>query len=144
MAAEVNLGVLIIAAAADSINPCVFGVLIFLVAYMTKVFKSSKRMLIGGFVYIASVYISYFLLGLGILAFVQSVDVAITFYWVAAFVAILAGLFEIKDYFWYGKGFSLLFCCTGRIAMYRSSLLCYIRIAFPGTVYRRYSIIASL
>ena len=124
MVAEVNLGVLIVAAAADSINPCVFGVLIFLVAYMTRVFKSSKRMLIGGFVYISSVYISYFLLGLGILAFVQSVDVAITFYWVAAFVAILAGILEIKDYFWYGKGFSLQILPGGseRIKMYTKQI----------------------
>src|SRR3989344_41873 len=120
MVAEVNLGVLIVAAAADSINPCVFGVLIFLVAYMTKVFKSTRRMLIGGLVYITSVYISYFLLGLGILAFVKSIDVAITFYWVAAFIAIFAGLLEIKDFFWYGKGFSLQIMPGGakRIRMY--------------------------
>lgn len=118
--AELSLGVLIAAAAADSINPCVFGVLIFLVAYMTKVFKSKHRMLVGGLVYIISVYVSYLLLGLGILKFVQSVDLAIGFYWVAAFIAILAGLLEIKDYFWYGKGLSLQILPGGaqRIKMY--------------------------
>src|SRR3989344_5849428 len=120
MVAEVNLGIIIVAAAADSINPCVFGVLIFLVAYMTKVFKSTRRMLIGGLVYITSVYISYFLLGLGILAFVKSIDLAITFYWVAAFIAIFAGILEIKDYFWYGAGLTLQILPGGakRIRMY--------------------------
>lgn len=104
---ELSIGLLVIAAAADSINPCVFGALIFLVAYMTKVFKSSRRMLLGGLAYVSSVYIGYFLLGLGILAFVQSVDVAMLFYWLAAIIALVAGALEIKDYFFYGKGFTL-------------------------------------
>jgi cytochrome c biogenesis protein CcdA len=122
--ADISLGVLVIAALADSINPCVFGVLIFLVAYMTKVFKSKHRMLVGSAVYISSVYVTYFLLGLGILKFVQSVDVAIAFYWFAAFVAIIAGLLEIKDFFWYGKGVTLQIMPGGakRLKMYTSQL----------------------
>ena len=36
-----------------------------------------------------------------------SIGVANGFYWVAALIAIVAGLVEIKDFFWYGKGFSL-------------------------------------
>src|SRR3972149_4706792 len=121
---EVSIPVLIAAAAVDSINPCVFGVLIFLVAYMTRVFKSRQRMLIGSAVYIASVYVNYLILGLGILKFVQSVELAIAFYWFAAFVAIIAGLLEIKDYFWYGKGFTLQIFPGGaeRIKMYTKQI----------------------
>jgi len=102
-----TLGIVIGAALLDSINPCVFGVLIFLCAFMLKVFKKPKRMLLGGLLYTAVVYISYFLIGLGFLRFTVSFGFSVVVYWIAAIIAILAGLIEIKDYFWYGKGFSL-------------------------------------
>ncbi|MBI2546326.1 hypothetical protein HYV81_04045 [Candidatus Woesearchaeota archaeon] len=107
MVEQLTLGLVVAAALADSINPCVFGVLIFLLAYMTAVFKSKARMLLAGFVYVASVYVTYLLLGLGIFTLAYTSGLAQPFYFFAAFVAIIAGLFEIKDYFWYGKGFSL-------------------------------------
>jgi len=76
---------------------------------MIKVFKSRARMLLGGLVYISAVYITYFLLGLGIIGIIRNYTAYLSkpFYWFAASVAIIAGLFEVKDYFWYGKGFSL-------------------------------------
>lgn len=107
MVEQLTLGIIIAAALADSINPCVFGVLIFLLAYMTKVFKNTARMLIAGLIYITSVYITYFLIGVGIFTLTYTSGLGRPFYWFAASVAIIAGLFEIKDYFWYGKGFSL-------------------------------------
>ena len=45
---KLTLPLIIGAAALDSINPCVFGVLIFLLAFLLTVFKSPRRMLIGG------------------------------------------------------------------------------------------------
>ncbi|MDO8555561.1 MAG: hypothetical protein Q7R96_00110 [Nanoarchaeota archaeon] len=107
MIGELSLGIIISAAAVDSINPCVFGVLIFLLAYMTAVFKNKLRMLIAGIIYVTAVYITYFLLGIGILTVAKTAQFAPAFYWVAASVAVIAGLLEIKDYFWYGKGFTL-------------------------------------
>lgn len=107
MVEQLTLGLVIAAALADSINPCVFGVLIFLLAYMNTVFKNKTRMLIAGLIYVATVYITYFLIGLGIFSLAYTAGLSKPFYWFAAIVAILAGLFEIKDYFWYGKGFSL-------------------------------------
>ena len=107
MVEQLTLGIIIAAALADSINPCVFGVLIFLLAYMTKVFKNAARMLIAGFIYITSVYVTYLLIGIGIFTLAYTAGLAKPFYWFAASIAIVAGLFEVKDYFWYGKGFSL-------------------------------------
>jgi len=107
MVEQLTLGIIIAAALADSINPCVFGVLIFLLAYMTKVFKNTTRMLFAGLIYITAVYVTYFLIGMGIFTLAYTAGFAKPFYWFAASVAIVAGLFEIKDYFWYGKGFSL-------------------------------------
>jgi cytochrome c biogenesis protein CcdA len=107
MVEELTMGAVIGAALADSINPCVFGVLIFLLAYMTKVFKNKTKMLIAGLIYITAVYITYFLLGVGIFTLAYTAGLAKSFYWLAASIAIIAGLFEIKDFFWYGKWFSL-------------------------------------
>jgi cytochrome c biogenesis protein CcdA len=107
LAEGLTLPIIVGAALLDSINPCVFGVLIFLIAFMTKVFKSPNRMLAGGLFYTAVVYISYFLIGFGFLKFTVSFGFSSTVYWIAAIIAITAGLLEIKDYFWYGKGFSL-------------------------------------
>tara|TARA_Y100000310_G_C20606724_1_gene775883 strand:+ start:655 stop:1362 length:708 start_codon:yes stop_codon:yes gene_type:complete len=107
MVEQLTLGIVVAAALADSINPCVFGVLIFLLAYMTTVFKNKKKMLLAGLIYVVAVYLTYLVIGLGLLTLSYSSGLSKPFYWVAAIVAILAGLFEIKDFFWYGKGFSL-------------------------------------
>src|SRR3989339_1325642 len=107
MVEQLTLGIIIAAALADSINPCVFGVLIFLLAYMTAVFKNKAKMLLAGVIYITSVYLTYFLIGIGLFTLAYTAGIAKPFYKFAAVVAIIAGLFEIKDYFWYGKGFSL-------------------------------------
>ncbi len=107
MIEDLTLGLIISAAFVDSINPCVFGVLIFLCAYMTRVFKDRTHMLIASLVYVTSVYITYFLLGVGIFTLAYTAGLARPFYGLAAGIAIIAGLLEIKDYFWYGKGFTL-------------------------------------
>ncbi|MBT4604832.1 hypothetical protein HOC01_04285 [archaeon] len=107
LAEGLTIPVLVTAALIDSINPCVFGVLIFLIAFMTKMFKNPKQMLMGGLIYTAVVYLSYLLIGIGFLKFTVSFGFSQIIYWIAAVIAIGAGLLEIKDFFWYGKGFTL-------------------------------------
>jgi len=51
--------------------------------------------------------LTYLLIGIGFLKFTVSFGFSVAVYWIAAVIAIAAGLVEIKDYFWYGKGFSL-------------------------------------
>ena len=104
---DLTIWIVIGAALVDSINPCVFGALIFLIAFMTRVFKSRAKMLVGGLLYTAVVYATYLLLGFGILRVTLNTGFAALFYFAAALVALTAGFLEIKDYFWYGKGFSL-------------------------------------
>lgn len=104
----ITIGVIVFAALLDSINPCVFGVLIFLIAFMTRVFKSKNMMLIGGALYTLVVYVTYFLLGLLLVNTAEKFSsISLWIYFAIALIAIVAGLLEIKDYFWYGKGFSL-------------------------------------
>lgn len=119
-----TLPIVIGAAVIDSINPCVFGVLIFLIAFMAKMFKSANKMLLFGLLYSAVVYVTYLLLGFGILKIAIGTGFATGFYWFAALIAIFVGLLEIKDYFWYGKGFSLQIIPGGgdRIKYYTSKI----------------------
>lgn len=105
--ATLTFPAIILGAIIDSINPCAIGVLIFLMAYLLKVFKTAKTMLVGAFLYIFAVYVTYFLAGMGLLTAIQNVILAYWFYWLATFIAFSAGTFEIKDFFWYGKGFTL-------------------------------------
>lgn len=83
------------------------GVLIFLLLFLSRVFKSRMQILVGGLFYSLVVYLTYLALGFGILKVAVSSGIASIFYLVAAVIAIIAGLLEIKDYFWYGKGPSL-------------------------------------
>lgn len=122
---ELTLGLIITAALLDSINPCVLGVLIFLVSYLLATFyKNPNRMLLSAAVYILAVYVTYFFIGLGILKFTVSTGFTNTFYWVAGIIAILAGILELKDFFWYGRGFSLAIIPGGdvRIKYYTNKI----------------------
>ncbi|MFH1226155.1 MAG: cytochrome c biogenesis protein CcdA [bacterium] len=92
------------AAAADSINPCEFAVLIILMATVLKS-GSRQRALAAGLVFTAVVYCVYFLMGLGLMTAIAAAGITRNFYLIVAILAILIGLFNVKDYFWYGKWF---------------------------------------
>ncbi|MEM3399995.1 MAG: hypothetical protein QXP42_04155 [Candidatus Micrarchaeia archaeon] len=103
---EPALSLIVVAALVDSINPCAFAVLIFLLTYLMAIGERS-RMLKIGMVYICVIYVVYFVAGLGLLAFVQSLAISMLVYKFAAIVAIFGGIVNIKDFFFYGKWFSL-------------------------------------
>ncbi len=121
---QLTIPAVIVGAFIDSINPCAIGVLIFLMAYMLKVFKEKRMILLGGILYIVAVYTTYFLAGVGLLTAIQNVTIAYYFYWLATFVAFSAGSLEIKDFLWYGKGFSLQLLPGGaqRITMWTNKI----------------------
>jgi cytochrome c biogenesis protein CcdA len=105
-AAMVTIPALLGAAAVDAINPCAFAVLIILLTTVLSAGKENKKKaLISGLVFSAAVYISYFLMGLGLYSAVQVTGVTHIFYIIVSLLALVIGLFNIKDYFWYGKWF---------------------------------------
>jgi len=102
-----TIGTIIIAALIDSINPCAFGVLLLLMATLLSL-GSSKRALKAGLLYSLVIFISYLAAGIGILRIInysQSILYYITI--IAGGLIFIGGLIEIKDFLWYGKGFSL-------------------------------------
>ena len=103
-----TIGTVIVTAAIDSINPCAIGVLILLISVMIA-FRSKREMLKYGLIYIATVYVTYLSAGLGILYFLSVIPLIVSEY-ISIFVGSLifiAGLIEIKDFFWYGQGITL-------------------------------------
>jgi cytochrome c biogenesis protein CcdA len=103
---ELNIPIIFSAALIDSINPCAFAVLIFMLTYLLAL-GSKRKILIVGLGYILMVFITYFLAGLGLFTAVETIGISVIFYRVAAVIAIVAGIINIKDFFFYGKGFSL-------------------------------------
>lgn len=104
-----TLGLVITSAAVDSINPCAIGVLILMVSVVLGSGKSVGRLLLLGGAYIGAIYITYLAAGLGLVYFLSEIPILIAEYLSIAvgLLVILAGMLEIKDFFWYGKGFSL-------------------------------------
>ncbi|NCU39781.1 cytochrome c biogenesis protein [Candidatus Falkowbacteria bacterium] len=101
---SLTMPILIGAALVDSINPCEFAVLLILIATILAS-GNRKRALLSGLAYSASIFISYFLMGLGLYSVISSFGTPVVFMKVIGFIAILIGLFNVKDFFWYGKGF---------------------------------------
>ncbi|MBW2981485.1 cytochrome c biogenesis CcdA family protein [Candidatus Woesearchaeota archaeon] len=102
--AKLTIPAVLGAAVVDAINPCAFAVLIIL---MTTILAASsrKRSLFAGLAFSVSIYISYYLMGLGLFSAVQAAGITHWFYAIVAVLAILIGLFNLKDYLWYGKWF---------------------------------------
>jgi len=98
-AGKITLGSLIVAALIDSVNPCAFGVLIFLMLSLLKM-GSSKRALRAGLTYTLVVFIVYFLSGLGIFKVIQSFTSITHVVYIASGVLVLSfGLWQFKDVF---------------------------------------------
>lgn len=105
-----SLGIVVTTAAIDAVNPCAIGVLILMVSVMFSCKKKSVgRFLLLGGLYVAAVFGVYLAAGFGLLYFLTSLPIILTEYLSIAIgvLIIAAGIIEIKDYFWYGRGFSL-------------------------------------
>lgn len=83
----------------DSFNPCAIGVLILYISILLST-NSPRRFILtfGGF-YILATFVTYFLIGLGILQVVHLFGVPHFFGWVAAVLVLFIGLYYIKDYY---------------------------------------------
>ncbi|MBU2522898.1 MAG: cytochrome c biogenesis CcdA family protein [Nanoarchaeota archaeon] len=93
-----TLPIILVAAIADSINPCAIGILIFMVGFlMLSSGKNKKRTLKIAILYIATVYIVYYLAGMGILQILSKLSfLRVINYIFGAGIAIL-GMINIKD-----------------------------------------------
>lgn len=100
----VALPLIFSAALSDAINPCAFAVLIILVGTILKS-QGKKRALWSGLLFSSAIFISYFLMGLGLYKAVTIFNIPKYFSLAIGVLAIFIGLANIKDVFWPGKFF---------------------------------------
>ncbi len=104
---DFSLGVITGAAFVDSINPCAIAVLLILLWGL--LFSGTKeKVLKAGFSFILAIFLAYFLIGIGLFSFfikISSLISASLLHKIVGSFGILIGLFNIKDFFFYGKGF---------------------------------------
>jgi cytochrome c biogenesis protein CcdA len=104
-----TLGVVTASAAIDSLSPCAIGVLILMISVVLGGKDSVRRLAVLGSFYISAIFITYLLAGLGLTYYLTSIPLSVTEYLsliVGGFL-VIAGLIELKDFYWYGRGFSL-------------------------------------
>ncbi len=104
-----TLTTVVVTAMIDAINPCAIGVLILMMSVIISSRQSVKKMVMLCSIYIFAIFVTYLAAGLGLVYFMSKIPLYLAEYIsiaVGIFI-IFAGLLEIKEYFWYGKWFSL-------------------------------------
>jgi len=83
----------------DGVNPCAFAVLLFFIAFLFTIKKTRYSISWMGITYIAAIYLTYFLIGLGLLKAFTISSAPHLMARVGAFLVIFLGAIHIKDYF---------------------------------------------
>ncbi len=83
----------------DGVNPCAFAVLLFFIAFLFTIQKTRHSISWMGITYIAAIYLTYFLIGLGLLKAFTISSAPHLMARVGAFLVIFLGAIHIKDYF---------------------------------------------
>ncbi len=98
--ARITLPAVIGAAAVSALNPCAGAVLIILLGTILVASRRKMAVFGAGFSFTAASFISYFLVGLGLLTTVQGSGIQRYAYIVVSVLAVLIGLWNMKDFFW--------------------------------------------
>lgn len=96
MSDSVTFGVVTVNGLIDSINPCAIGVLAASVAILFALGNYRQNILRFGFFYILTTYVTYLLIGLGILKAVHLFGIHNFFGWASAFALIAMGVWQFK------------------------------------------------
>jgi len=87
----------------DGINPCAFATILFFVSYLGMVGRKGREILIVGMAFAFSVFITYFLVGLGFFNIVKSITnidiLAKIIFGGTAGLCVIFGFLSIADYF---------------------------------------------
>ena len=95
-AAELTVPLVVASALIDSVNPCAFSVLIFLLISIVAL-ENRRRILMVGGVYIAAVFIFYLLSGFGLFTIVSLSGFSQALSLIGATAAVVLGLISVLD-----------------------------------------------
>jgi len=109
LAENLTIPAVVVAAVADSVNPCTFAVLVLLLGTLLLAQRKGHKALVlkAGFAFTLAVFVAYFLMGIGIFSAIQAAGIQRPFIIAVSSLAILLGLWNMKDYFAYGKWFTI-------------------------------------
>ena|SRR3989344_9615413 len=91
----------------DGIHPCAIAILIFFVAFLLSLQRTFKNIFLLGLVYIFVIFLTYLLVGVGLLSGIVFFGQPHFFAKLGSWLLIILGLSQIKDYFFPGSPFSL-------------------------------------
>lgn len=102
---NLTISAIIGASAVDAVNPCAFGVLTLLLSTMLIFSKSSTRshVINAGLAFTAATYICYLLMGFGLFTAIRVAGLQHYVYLGVGVLAIVVGLWNVKDFFWYER-----------------------------------------
>jgi cytochrome c biogenesis protein CcdA len=83
----------------DGLNPCAFAVLLFFIAFLFTIQRTSGAVWLMGLVYIAAIYLAYFLIGLGLMQAVLFAGNHHLMAKIGSWLVIGLGMINLKDYF---------------------------------------------
>jgi len=83
----------------DGLNPCAFAVLLFFIAFLFTIQRTSGTVWLMGLIYIAAIYLAYFLIGLGLMQAVLFTNNHHLMAKIGSWLVIALGLINLKDYF---------------------------------------------
>jgi thiol-disulfide isomerase/thioredoxin len=105
-----SLGILTVISAGliDGVNPCAFATLIFFISYLSFVGRKRKEILWVGIGFSGSVFVTYLLIGFGILSFIQHFSFLPLFsrivYLLTIAIALTLAIYSLYDYVLLKKG----------------------------------------
>lgn len=100
------LSVVIISGLIDSFNPCAISLLLIYISMMFTLQKDRKEIFYFGLTYVISIYITYLLIGLGLLR-AGTLFTSYPISKIGAVLVIFFGLMNIKEYYWPNSPFSI-------------------------------------
>ncbi|MDO8507891.1 MAG: cytochrome c biogenesis protein CcdA [bacterium] len=100
------LALVIINGLIDSFNPCAIGIFLIFLSMLFMLKKEKKHVFQISLVYILAIYVSYLLIGLGMIRVIQFFGVPHLISRIGAGIIILVGVLSIKDYFFPNSIFS--------------------------------------
>lgn len=83
----------------DGLNPCAFAVLLFFIAFLFTIQRTSGTVWLMGLIYIAAIYLAYFVIGLGLMQAVLFAGNHHLMAKIGSWLVIGLGLINLKDTF---------------------------------------------
>ena len=83
----------------DGLNPCAFAVLLFFIAFLFTIRRTTASIWAMGLIYVAAIYLAYFLIGLGLMQAVLFAGSHHLMAKIGSWLVIGLGLINLTDYF---------------------------------------------